>query len=451
MLLRLVIGNLLVLSAASTFAAEAGDPERGLRLMLDKAYLPASFDQETFDELWKCWEEPLRSAAAEGSPEERRKMAFQRYGLVERENDPRGRPLQYVVDDSGNWTMNCLACHQGTVAGAVIPGAPNTHFALETLTEEVRATKLRLGKRLTDLDYGLMMMPLGTTVGTTNAVMFGVALMHFRDEDLKLIPRRIPPRLINHDHDAPPWWNTHRKQRLYADNFAPRGHRALMQFLASKENGPEKFRQWEDDFRHIEAYIDSLEAPKYPFDVDSRLASEGRNVFENNCAACHGTYGNDSSYPELIVPLEEVGTDPLRLQSLSAEHRKDYERNWINEYGKAGEVIADPVGYLAPPLNGIWASAPYLHNGSVPTLWHVLHPDKRPVVWQRLDVDGFDQERVGLVVEELSFLPETVENPAERRTYFDTRQPGKSAAGHRFPDILSSEERAAVLEYLKML
>lgn len=141
----------------------------------------------------------------------------------------------------------------------MIPGIPNSQLALETLTHEIRAVKLRLGKPLTDLDIGSLVMPLGTTVGSTNAIMFGVALMHYRDDDLNIHPHRLPPVMTHHDHDAPPWWNTSRKQRLYSDNFAPRGPRSLMQFLASRENGPEKFRRWEDDFRHIDAYIDSLE------------------------------------------------------------------------------------------------------------------------------------------------------------------------------------------------
>jgi hypothetical protein len=80
--------------------------------------------------------------------------------------------------------MSCLACHQGTVAGRVIPGAPNTRYALETLTEEVRQVKLRQGKALGHMDLGGLLMPLGTTNGTTNAVMFGVALMQHRDPDL---------------------------------------------------------------------------------------------------------------------------------------------------------------------------------------------------------------------------------------------------------------------------
>ncbi len=440
----------LATSPLGAFAIETADPKRGLDLLLNKAYIPVAFDQETFDDVWRSWEEPLRSQAQDANAEERRRLAFERYGLIERENDPQHRPVQYVVDEAGNWSMNCLACHQGSVAGKLIPGAGNSQFALETLTHDIRNAKLRLGKRMTDLDIGSMVMPLGTTVGTTNAVMFGVALMHYRDDDMNLLPNRLPPPMTHHDHDAPPWWNVSRKQRLYSDNFAPRGHRGLMQFLASKENGPEKFREWEDDFRHIEAYIESLASPAYPFEIDDALAKRGRIVFERNCAECHGTYGPEGAYPERIVAIDVVGTDPVRLNALTPKHRLSYQTNWINEYGDRGDVIADPGGYLALPLDGIWATAPYLHNGSVPTLWHLLHPKQRPAVWSHESNDGYDKQRVGLPVEISDAVPSPID-AASRRRYFDTRKFGKSADGHDFPAALSDAEREAVLEYLKTL
>ncbi|QDS99853.1 c-type cytochrome [Adhaeretor mobilis] len=451
------LGNQFSITRAAPPSAD-----RGYELLLNKAYVESAFDQETFDQVWQTWEPSLRDQAAKASPEERRRMAYRRYGLVERPDDPRHRPIQYVVDDRGRWTINCLACHQGTVAGELVPGAANTQFALETLVEDTRAMKIKLGKQLSRLDIGSSFFPLGRTVGTTNAVMFGVALMHYRDQDLNIHSDRLPPRLTHHDHDAPAWWNTSLKERLYCDDFAPQGHRALMQFIASRENGPEKFREWEDDFRHIQAYIQSLEAPKYPQKIDQELAEQGRAVFDKNCSECHGTYHPDRSiaeqYPERIVEWDLVKTDPIRLRSLTPEHRESYGRNWINEYGQAGEVVADPGGYLAPPLAGVWASAPYLHNGSVPTLWDVLNPSERPVTWLRKirspttsSEQDYDFEKVGLSVETILEMPAEGLNSSERRYYFDTRRHGKSAGGHDFPEKLKIRERRAVLEYLKTL
>jgi mono/diheme cytochrome c family protein len=447
-LVILVLG--ITTQAGDNVARPAGDAfaARGYELLSQKAYIPADFDQETFDELWKCWEEPLRSQAEVATPEERRTIAFSRYGLTSAPGDTSGKPQQYVVDASGNWTMTCLACHQGKVAGKVYPGLPNSLFALQTLVEDIRTTKLRMHKQLVRMDLASAVFPLGTTNGTTNAVAFGMALMSNRDAELNVRPQ-LPPKMTHHDHDAPAWWNFKKKQRLYSDGFSVKDHRPLMQFMLVPENGPDKFNEWEADFREIYAWLESLQSPSYPFQIDRKLAGQGEVVFNQNCAECHGRYGAEPSYPNKIVAIEEVDTDPVRLNALSPEHRAAYGASWFGHFGQH-EVVKDPGGYVAPPLDGIWASAPYFHNGSVPSLWHVLHPSSRPAVWLRSE-DGYDREKAGLEVTTLERIPATVTTGRERRRYFDTSAFGKSAQGHLFPDALDEAEKRAVLEYLKTL
>ncbi|MEQ8787110.1 MAG: c-type cytochrome [Pirellulaceae bacterium] len=425
--------------------------ERGYRLLTEKAYIPeADFDQETFDNVWRVWPEPLRSEAEKATPDERRAMAFSRYGLTTRPGDDSGKPLQYVVDERGDWTMNCFACHGGKLQGKTLPGLPNSHFALQTLTEEIRETKVRMQKKLTRMDYGSLVIPLGNTNGATNAVMFGVVLLAYRDKDLVVHTDRPMPKMVHHDMDAPAWWHFRRKRQIYIDGFAEKGHRPLMQFMLVKENGPEKFmHDWDDEFRDIYAYLESLEPPRNPHKVDDQLAAEGKIAFEAHCARCHGTYGEDGSYPEVNVPLKEIGTDPVRYHALSPEGRAHYGQSWFGRYGESN-TIDRPPGYVAPPLDGVWASAPYLHNGSVPTLWHLLHPDGRPQVWRRSE-NGYDTDRVGLQVETFDALPDEVRDAKERRTYFDTSRFGMSNAGHTFPDELDESQKRAVLEYLKTL
>ncbi len=377
-------------------------------------------------------------------------MAYRRYGLTPRPGDSAGRPLQYVVTAEGQWSMNCFACHGGTVNGRPFPGAPNRDYALETLTRDIRRTKLRLGKPMGHMDLGSLVMPLGANRGTTNAVMFGVALLAYRDPQLNLLPTRLPPRMVHHDMDAPPWWHFRKKQRLYIDGFAPKGHRPLMQFMLVEQNGRAEFEDWESDYKDVFAFLSSLKAPNYPAGIDTAQAKEGERVFGQHCAECHGTYGAaDSQYPERCVPWDEVRTDPARLRALTPAHRQRYADSWFAE-GRRKRVEIDPVGYVAPPLDGIWASAPYFHNGSVPTLWHVLHPEQRPIIWKRTERE-YDLQRVGLAVDTSSELPEGIARELERREYFDTRRFGKSAGGHDFPTMLSEAERTALLEYLKTL
>jgi cytochrome c peroxidase len=144
----------------------------------------------------------------------------------------------------------------------------------------------------------------------------------------------------------------------------------------------------------------------------------------------------------------------LRHHVRLAARRQDHPRLQVQVHPRRRDAVledrAAAQGYVAPPLDGVWATAPYFHNGSVPTLWHVLHPAERPVAWRRSPT-GYDAARMGLEVEARDAPPDGTLAPAERRTWFDTRKPGKSAAGHDFPDALSEPAKAAVLEYLKTL
>src|SRR4029450_9868187 len=101
-------------------------------------------------------------------------------------------------------------------------------------------------------------------------------------------------------------------------------------------------------------------------------------------------------------------------------------------------------GYANQPLDGIWARAPYLHNGSVPTLRDLLEPpeQRRQVLYRGYDV--FDQDKVGFV----SHVPEE-----HGRTVFqfDTRLPGNGNGGHLYGTDLSAEQKKALVEYMKQL
>ncbi len=416
---------------------------RGYQFLTEKVYLPADFNEQILERLDELGlDVPFPDARGVS----RRLATWRAFGIAPRHDDP-SKPLQYVATKDGQFVMNCFACHGGSTYGTTFPGAPNTTYVLESLTEAVRRVKLQERLPLTHMDIGSVFMPLGTTVGASNAVMFGVALMNFRDKDLNVV-NRTPASMTHHDMDAPPWWHFSRKTHIYADGFAEKGHKGLMQFMLVRQNGPERFREWASDFQDVYEFLSSVKPPRYPLAVDSMLKKKGEAIFVQNCASCHGTYGAKPSYPELNVAIDEIGTDRLRWESLTPKHRKHYGDSWFADYGRQAN-IANPEGYTPPPLDGIWATAPYFHNGSVPTLWHVLHPEERPKVWRRV-AESLDTTRIGFQIAEFDNVPET-QNSFERRWYFDTRANGKSAAGHEYPNRLSEEEKQAVLEYLKTL
>ena len=211
---------------------------------------------------------------------------------------------------------------------------------------------------------------------------------------MNVLKNRKTPDVEHHDMDAPPFWNVKKKSRLYIDGHIAKSHRPLMQFMLLPVNDRQTVESWEPDFQDILAWIESVPSPKWPWDVNRELARQGEQVFHQNCAKCHGTYGEKPTYPERTVPIADIGTDPVRLRALTKAHLHWVKTGWMSRYGK-DRVNDSPAGYVAPPLDGIWASAPYLHNGSVPTLWHVLHPEKRPAVWKRTE-NGYDRNARGL-------------------------------------------------------
>src|SRR5262249_39465876 len=137
----------------------------------------------------------------------------------------------------------------------------------------------------------------------------------------------------------------------------------------------------------IQAYLLSLTPPKYPFPIDRALAKRGEGLFNKTCARCHGTYGEKWTYPNRIVPIAEIGTDRTRFEGFAAEWGEHYNKSWFAKErrpdGKVGYPVTAAVGYQAPPLDGIWATAPYFHNGSVPTVYGVLNSKARPKIYTR--------------------------------------------------------------------
>jgi mono/diheme cytochrome c family protein len=187
----------------------------------------------------------------------------------------------------------------------------------------------------------------------------------------------------------------------------------------------------------IEDYLKQLPAPKYPFAIDASLAARGESVFSAQCARCHGeTDGNVGK----VTRASDVGTDAHRAASYTQD-----AANITNAQGRGfpweftGYHPSD--GYVNVLLDGLWARAPYLHNGSVPSLRDLLEPpDQRPKVFFR-GYDVYDQQRVGFV----STGPD-----AERVGFkLDTNLPGNGNTGHVFGTDLAADEKSALLEYLK--
>jgi mono/diheme cytochrome c family protein len=198
-------------------------------------------------------------------------------------------------------------------------------------------------------------------------------------------------------------------------------------------------------FNDVLAYINSIMPPKYPKPINEKLAMEGKNIFEATCSTCHGKYGPGGTYPNLLIPADIIKTDSLLY---TANYSNPQFIEWFNKsWFTTGDHPAKLVpyrGYIAPPLDGIWVTAPYMHNGSVPNLEAMLNSKIRPTYWKR----SFANPSYNYDIPGWNFEAKDLRGDSET---YNTTLKGYGNYGHYFGDKLSDRERKAVIEYLKTL
>lgn len=190
-------------------------------------------------------------------------------------------------------------------------------------------------------------------------------------------------------------------------------------------------------FGRMTNYLATLKAPPFPVPPDPAMADSGREIFDRECATCHGLGGFRTGS---VTPLDELGTDPEYLEASTLEFLDALMGVDAPPFVFDRQQMTD--GYLNSTLEGIWLRAPYLHNGSVPTLQDLLQPPgQRPVTFFR-GGSRLDARKVGFVRDESSLVPSFL---------FDTRLRGNGNDGHSFGVDLEDTEKAALIEYLKTL
>ena len=190
-------------------------------------------------------------------------------------------------------------------------------------------------------------------------------------------------------------------------------------------------------------FVGTVRPQPFPGPIDMVRAERGARLFAQNCTTCHGNYQETPQGPRLVrFPnvLKSVGTDPVRADMLDQALVDAVNRSAVRPY-----IRAESTGqYAPPPLTGIWQSAPYLHNGSVPSLAALLGLEERPVTF-RVGGHAMDLDKVGVS------YPAGYQ-PYSRPSQVDTRQRGMGNGGHtRMFEGLSLEDRRDLLEYLKRL
>lgn len=137
-----------------------------------------------------------------------------------------------------------------------------------------------------------------------------------------------------------------------------------------------------------------LQIPNYPFAVDSVLANKGRQLYHAYCANCHGKngdwtialQGNEFNLGH-VLDIKFIGTDPARLDSYTEELLTNQNQLGAGQWWRFRH-FRKTMGYANAPLDGVWARAPYLHNGSVPTLYDLFSRACTPTDWALLGISG---------------------------------------------------------------
>ena len=426
---------------------DAAAVERGHAAVTTVGHLKPAWSSEAYKKVRDLW--GVASPDPDADPEGYAAAFRHRYGFAPAPFPNDGLPLglKRGVNPDGTKSgiaIDCLTCHGSSLGGTSYVGMGNTQLDLKLFFNEMMKAD---GKRIPPSTF-----TVNSARGTNNAGMFSVILLSLRNTDLSF---RVFPLLTGAslpEIDTPPWWLLKKKTTMYYDGRTDADSvRTNMQFLLG-EKTLDQFKALEPTFTDIRTYFLSLEPPKYPFPIDQARAARGREVFAKACTKCHGTYeGDHPEYPNRIVPLDEVKTDPARAKGIAPRFVAHYNATW---FGEGSPVDTEMHGYQAPPLDGIWATAPYLHNGSVPTLAALLKSQDRPAQFYRPPSTGFenyDQANVGWKFDLPGADPEP-NAPIERtHSLFNSSRYGLGNGGHTYGDPLSDDDRRDLIEYLKTI
>ena len=425
-----------------------------------------------------------------------------------------GRPLgvsQVQRPEGLAMSYSCATCHTAELFGRTVVGLTNRsaraneyfHAATrffpsitdEMLVDAVNASEeeLELFRRAQG-SFGAIGVVLPQVLGLDTSLAQVALSLSRREADayatrnpaLEEEPR--PNALATDVADSKPavWWTLKYKTRWLCDGSIVSGNPVFTNFLwneLGRGTDLHELQAWLEENRHVvdelTAAVFAVEAPRWAdfFGADSldvEAAKRGQALFEATCSGCHGSYDKgwdaaDAASRDAAAltattrvryhaqtPVLDVGTDPQRAAGMAAfaDRLNDLAiSQWM------GTFVEVQTGYVPPPLNGIWARYPYLHNHAVPTLCDLLTPGaERPAVfWMGPSDDpetDFDATCVG--------FPTGAATPAiwmdEPTARFDTSLPGLSNRGHDAWLIdddgkprFGAAERADLIEFLKTL
>jgi hypothetical protein len=260
--------------------------------------------------------------------------------------------------------------------------------------------------------------------------------------------------------DLPSIWNQGPEWRPYHHWDGNTQSRRARNFGAIVGVGGEEYSIRGPEVERIGSWLAQLEAPVYPRKAELGNVDLGKQVYlDHKCQDCHGTYDSRGKLSQLTscmtkpIPLGQIGTDPMRARALDSAFV-----NSLNNFGAGAglwesQAFTPALGYLCPPLDGIWARAPYLHNGSVPNLDALLgKPEDRPEAFYRGGL-LYDEGLGGFVTDKATDHLGQALFRFSTHWKADQEAPGNSSRGHSDESMieLDATRRKALIAYLLTL
>ena len=285
-----------------------------------------------------------------------------------------------------------------------------------------------------------------------------------------------PMNQIPADSKPMVWWNTKYKTKFLSDGSLVAGNPIFTNILwneIGRGTDLKLLSKWIEEnqllLQELTHTVFNTKAPKYVnfFGRDSInvvKAQKGEQHFIQSCQKCHGSYEKDwntlnttkVTYHE-VTPVIDVGTDPYRYEGI--KYFSD-TLNKLNISKLFGTIVEPQKGYVPPPLEGIWARFPYMHNNSIPNLCALLtQTSSRPKSFYtgeaRDKKTDFDSECVGYPIGEQA----PVAWKSNKESFVDTTKLGMGNMGHDKKIFLTSEgvekftteEKSELIEFLKTL
>lgn len=412
-------------------------------------------------------------------------------------------------DGATGFSISCAACHSGTLFGKTVlgmtnrfPRANHAFLTIEKLVPYASSTIFRIMNKATVAETQMFersmknMKSLGVreplVIGLDTSLSQVALSLAKRNSDawatkndfFESHPRF--DRLQNTPADSKPavWWNLKYKNRWLSDGSVVSGNPIFTNILWNEiGRGVDlhELDQWLTSNRkaieELTTAVFSIEAPLFtdffPADkINLDSAKRGEVTFNQTCSQCHGHYEKAWSRPDSdflsakdqlktvqvrykrYTPVFDVGTDRFRYQGMSSL----VALNKLEISQKHQTFIKTQVGYVPPPLVGIWARWPYLHNNSVPDLCSLLTSARnRPVTYYAGEAINpsldFDSRCNG--------YPLGAKTPTDWKTanrLYDTRQKALGNFGHdegiiskNGVDILSNEQKIDLIQFLQTL